>query len=263
VRPLSQLTPKRLKNIRLVCFDVDGVTIKKGTFIREKETRQTETLTIRTQLLEERIKQKLLELKKYYFIAINSGRSTIYLKDVFNELLWDNVALIGEVGIFSLLDGQVVQHEKFTKATLEKMRNIRSALEKYAAKTRLAEAFEQKQFLITLHTRFEDNNVYDIVKRVDPEGEFRAIWSGEAFDILPKRLNKGVALANLCRHLKISPRQTMAIGNGRNDRDMVETAGIGVTTEPKVLEADYYTTGKSHLGGEELVDKLLELWTEI
>jgi len=259
VKPLSQLTPKRIKNIKLVCFDVDGVTIKKGTFIREKETPQTETLTIRTQLLEERVKQKLLKLKKYYFLAINSGRSTIYLKDVFGELLWDKVALIGEVGIFSLLGGQVVQHEKFTAGTLTKMRNIRNELEKYAAKTRLAEAFEPKQFLITLHTRFEDKNIYDVVKMIDPEGEFQTIWSGEAFDILPKRLNKGTALANLCHYLKISPRQTIAIGNGRNDRDMTEAAGIGVTTEPKVLAADFYTTGKSHLGGEELIDKLLEL----
>jgi len=259
MKPITRLTRQDIKEIKLVCFDVDGVTIKKGTFIREKETRKTETLIIKTQLLEDRVKQKLLELKKYYFVAINSGRSTIYLKDVFNELLWDNFALIGEVGIFSLLNGQVVQHEKFDDKTLKKMRDIRNELEKYADKTRMAEAFEPKQFLITMHTPFEDKSVYEIVKMVDPEGEFQTIWSGEAFDILPTRLNKGVALVNLCRHLKIDLKGTIAIGNGRNDRDMVESAGIGVTTEPEVLKADFYTTGKFHLGGEELIDKLLEL----
>jgi hydroxymethylpyrimidine pyrophosphatase-like HAD family hydrolase len=51
----------------------------------------------------------------------------------------------------------------------------------------------------------------------------------------------------------------MAIGNGPNDKDMIDIAGIGVTTEPKVLPADYHTTKDEHLGGEELVDKLLEL----
>lgn len=259
MKPIAELTFDNIKKIKLVCFDVDGVTIKKGTFIREKETKTTETLTIKTQLLENRVRQKLLELKEYYFVAINSGRSTIYLKDIFNELLWDNVALIGEVGIFSLLDGQVVQHEKFDDRTLAKMRDIRNELEKYADKTRMAEAFEPKQFLITMHTPFEDKNVYDIVKMVDPEGEFQTIWSGEAFDILPTRLNKGVALVNLCRHLHIDLGETIAIGNGRNDRDMTEVAGIGVTTEPKVLKADFYTTGKLHLGGEELTNKLLEL----
>lgn len=259
MKPLSGLTKADIKDIKLVCFDVDGVTIKKGTFIREKETLQTKTVITKTQLLTDEVRQKLQELKKYYFVAINSGRSTVYLKDVFNDLLWENMALIGEVGIFSLLDGEIIQHEKFDNKTLLKMRDIRSALEKYADKTRLSEAFEPKQFLITMHTRSEDKNVYDIMREIDPEGEFQTIWSGEAFDILPKRLNKGTALINLCNHLKIDISQTIAIGNGNNDRDMTETAGIGVTTEPKVLKSGYYTKNVGHLGGFELAEKLIEL----
>jgi len=52
----------------------------------------------------------------------------------------------------------------------------------------------------------------------------------------------------------------MAIGNGPNDREMVETAGIGVTTDPTDLKtADFHTTKSLELGGEELVDKLIEL----
>ncbi len=259
MKPLSELTKEQIKDIKLVCFDVDGVTIKKGTQISAELTHETETLTIKTRQLSDEVKEKLLALKKYYFVAINSGRSTIYLKDVFNDLLWGNVALIGEVGIFSLLDGEVVQYEKFGQETLTKMRDIRRELEKYAQKTRIAEAFEPKQFLITMHTRHEDKNVYDIVKKVDPEGEFRAIWSGEAFDILPQRLNKGTALNNLCQHLDIKLEETIAIGNGRNDKEMIDVAGIGVTTEPNQVEGDFYTSGVGHLGGEELIDKLISL----
>lgn len=259
MKALADLKVENIKDIKLVCFDVDGVTIKKGTQISAKQTAETETLIIKTRQLSYEVKEKLLSLKKYYFVAINSGRSLVYLKDVFNDLLWDNVALIGEVGIFSLLGGEVVQHEKFARETLAKMRDIRRELEKYAAKTRIAEAFEPKQFLITMHTRHEDKNVYDIVKKVDPEGEFRAIWSGEAFDILPQRLNKGTALVNLCKHLDIELGETIAIGNGRNDKEMIDGAGIGVTTEPKEVEGDFYTAGVGHLGGEELIDKLISL----
>lgn len=259
MKPLSDLIKDDIKDIKLICFDVDGVTIKKGTVIRESETKETETLTIKTRLLTDEVKNKLLELKKYFFVAVNSGRSTIYLKDVFNDLLWDNAALIGEVGIFTLAKGELVQHERFDDKTLTKMRNIRKALEVYADQTRIREAFEPKQFLITLHTRFDDKNVHEIVQKEDPEGEFAVIWSGEAFDILPKRLNKGTALINLCKYLNIDVGQTIAIGNGNNDRDMTEAAGVGITTEPKVLKADFYTTKPGHLGGEELADKLLEL----
>lgn len=261
MKPLTELTKGDIKNIKLVCFDVDGVTIKKGTIIKEEETRQTTTLTLKTRLLTKEVKEKLIEIKKYFFVAINSGRSTIYLKDVFNDLLWENIALIGEVGIFTLARGELVQHEKFDSRTLFKMRNIRFKLEKYADESRVSEAFEPKQFLITLHTKSEDKKIYEIVKEVDPEGEFSVIWSGEAFDILPSRLNKGTALVNLCSYLNLDTSQTIAIGNGNNDRDMIDTAGIGVTTEPKVLKADYYTSTskEEHLGGIELIDKLLEL----
>ena len=120
-------------------------------------------------------------------------------------------------------------------------------------------AFEPKQFLITLHAWKEMPEVYEIVKMHDPDGEFYVWWNGEAFDIAPKRLNKGAGLINLAKHLSIEMSQTMAIGNGPNDKDMVDAAGIGVTTEKDVLPADFYTTGSEHLGGIELVDKLLEL----
>ena len=259
MKPISQLTKDDIKNIKLVCFDVDGVTIKKGTFIREKETAEKETIITVTNLLSPEVRDKLLDLKKYFFVAINSGRSTIYLKDVFNDLLWDNFALIGEVGIFTLQSGQLIQHEKFGPQTLTKMKNIRAELEKYAHETRILEAFEPKQFLITMHTRFDDPKVHEIVKKVDPEGEFDVIWSGEAFDILPKRLTKGTALKNLCNFINIDVSQTIAIGNGNNDRPMTETAGIGITTEPKALKSDYYTEGAQELGGIELIDKLLDL----
>jgi len=73
MKPVSQLTKDDVKDIKLICFDVDGVTIKKGTIIKEKELAKTKTLTIKTQLLENKVKQKLLELKKHYFVAINSG----------------------------------------------------------------------------------------------------------------------------------------------------------------------------------------------
>ena len=50
----------------------------------------------------------------------------------------------------------------------------------------------------------------------------------------------------------------MAIGNGINDKDMTDVAGVGVTTDKESLKSDYYIEGE-HLGGRYLIDKLLEL----
>lgn len=259
MKPISELTKEDIKDIKVICFDVDGVTIKKGTDISEVKTSENTTLTVRTSNLSPEMKNALLELKKYFFIAINSGRSSMYLTKVFSELLWDNMALISEIGIFSLLNGQIIQHEKFDEGTLSKMKNITVDLQALEGKVKDFRAFEPKQFLITLHAFSEIPEVYDVLKKNDPEGEFCAIWNGEAFDILPKRLNKGTALKNLCKHLNIDVSQTMAIANGPNDQSMVDVARLSVSTEPKELKADFYTEKIQNLGGLELALKLVEL----
>lgn len=259
MKPLTELNKQEVKNIKLICFDVDGVTIKKGTDIKEVRTKENTTLTVKTSNLTSEVRDKILQLKKKYIISISSGRSSMYLTKVYYELLWDNAALISENGIFTLINGELIQNEKFSERTLQKMRNIVVDLKKLEGKNKDFRAFEPKQFLITLHAWNDMPEVYDIVKKNDPEEEFYTWWNGEAFDIAPKRLNKGVGLKHLVNHLKIDLSEAMAIGNGPNDKDMTDIAGIGVTTEPKVLKADYYATGDEHLGGLELINKLLDL----
>lgn len=258
MKPIAKLTKEDIKEIKLITFDVDGVTVKKGTEITEKETADESTLIVRTHKLTDEVRDKLVELKKYFYISISSGRSSLYLTQVFQELLWTNVAFVSEIGIFVLANGELVQTEKFDIKTLQKMKDILIDLQKLENND-LFRAFEPKQFLITLHAWGEMKEVYDVVKKHDPEGEFYCWWNGEAFDIAPKRLNKGTALKTLAEHLGFSVEQTMAIGNGPNDKDMLDMAGIGVTTEPTVIESDFNTTGKEYLGGLELIDKLLVL----
>ncbi len=259
MKPLTELTKEDIKDIKIVCFDVDGVTIKKGTDIKESKTLESTTLTVTTSNLSSEMRDALLALKKHYVVAINSGRSAMYLKKVFAELLWDRSALISENGIFILANGELTQCEKFDQKTLTKMQNITIALQSLEGKSQDFRAFEPKQFLITLHAFADIPEVHQIVKEHDPEGELYTFWNGEAFDIAPKRLNKGSALKNLCDLLGVSLEQTMAIGNGPNDKDMLDVAGIGVTTEPKTIESDFYTVDGEHMGGLELAKKLLEL----
>jgi len=262
VRKLSELTKDDIREIKLVCFDVDGVTIKKGTDISEVKTSENTTLTVKTSNLSDEMRDKLIELKKYFFISVSSGRSSLYLTKVYAELLWENCALISENGIFTLLSGKLLQHEYFDDKTLAKMAAILVDLKGLEGKSKNFRAFEPKQFLITLHAWAEMPEVYEIVKKHDPEGEFYTWWNGEAFDIAPKRLNKGAGLKHLADQLGINLSQTIAIGNGPNDKDMIDAAGIGVTTDPKSVGGDFQTEGSEHLGGLELVDTLLKLVKE-
>lgn len=255
MKSIIELTREDIKNLKIVCFDCDGVTIERGTEIEETET----TLNVKTHNLSEELLEKITRLKERFHVNFSSGRSLLYLDRMFGKILWDNASLTGEIGIFTLIDGQVIQHEKFDRETLEKINRMKVAIRELSKRNKDIRGFEPKQFLITVHAWKEVPEIEEIRKKYDTKDEFYNWWNGEAYDIGLKRLNKGTGLKRLANYLGIDISQTIAIGNGPNDVDMVETAGIGVTTNPKELKADYYTTGKLHLGGEELVNRLLEL----
>lgn len=255
MKPITELTSKDIKNIKIICFDCDGVTVERGTEIEEKE----DSLFVKTYTLPERLLEKLIKLKKRFHLTFSSGRSLLYLDRMYGKVLWDNASLQAENGIFTLIDGQVIQHEKFDRPTLEKINKIKVAIRGLSKTNKQIRGFEPKQFLITPHCWQAVPEIEEIVKKFDDKNEFYCLWNGEAYDIAPQRLNKGAALKHLAAYLGVDISQTMSIGNGPNDKEMVETAGIGVTTDPQELPADFYTSGSLHLGGEELVDALLKL----
>lgn len=70
---------------------------------------------------------------------------------------------------------------------------------------------------------------------------------------------KGLALLALCAHLGLAPSQSMALGDGTNDSDMLEKAGIGVAmqnADPKLKAvADVITDTNNHAGFAKAVRK--------
>jgi hydroxymethylpyrimidine pyrophosphatase-like HAD family hydrolase len=250
---LDNLTKKDIENIKVVCFDVDGVTIQRGTKILEKGDEQV----MKTIPLEDHILDKLLRLKKYFHITINSGRSSFYLTKVFQEILWGDASIISENGIFVLYKGRLTQNFDFSDYELSVLRNVRLKLKKLAATDTRVSGFEYKQFLLVLHCHEAIDLIPKFVDEEDPQKEFYCWWNGEAYDICPKRFNKGVGLKKLCELLGYTTENAIAIGNGINDKDMTDIAKIGVTSDKVHLEADYFVEGE-HLGGEYLMDKLLQ-----
>lgn len=78
-------------------------------------------------------------------------------------------------------------------------------------------------------------------------------------EINDRHATKGEALRFLCAHLGIDPSQTMAFGDGSNDRTMIESAGIGVAMANgedsiKAL-ADYVTASNDEDGVALAIEK--------
>jgi len=186
MKPIAKLSQSDIKNIKIICFDCDGVTVERGTEIEEKE----DSLFVKTYTLSDRLLIKLIEVKKRFHITFSSGRSLLYLDRMYGKVLWDNASLQGENGIFSLIDGQVIQHEKFDRSTLEKMNKMKVAIRELSKINKQIRGFEPKQFLITPHCWQAVPEIEDIVKKFDDKNEFYCLWNGEAYDIAPKRLKE-------------------------------------------------------------------------
>ncbi|MBQ3404014.1 MAG: HAD hydrolase family protein [Oscillospiraceae bacterium] len=74
--------------------------------------------------------------------------------------------------------------------------------------------------------------------------------------------SKGLALMWLCRELCVSPKQVMAIGDGRNDISMLKAAGFSVAVENAEDEvkkaADHITGDNNSSGFARAIDLILD-----
>ncbi len=256
-KPITQLTSKDLEDIKILAFDGDGVTMPEGTYLKEKDNE----LIVRTQSPKGNTLEALKELKKRFKLLFTSGRSLIFLTRMYEPLLWENVILQGEMGIFTLLNGQVHQLKPFTSQQLKKSNLIKGKIRQIAETNNNIVGFEPKQLLITVHCKQKDSQIEDLVQKNDPQNQYQCIWSGEAYDIGPKEFNKGTGLEFLLDQMNLNPKNVMAIGNDPNDIDLVKTAGLSITTNPETLpyETDFVTPELQHKGGIQLINHLVKI----
>jgi len=257
-KPLKELNPNFIKkNIKAITFDVDGVIVPTGTFLRASI--DGNELTMKTHKLSREMIKTIKELKKYFWINISSGRSLLFLEHMFEDILWDKISLIAENGNFILINGQVKQLSLYDQNYFQKITNIRNDLKKLKVKKpQSIYGFEPKHLIITIHTAKKIPAIKAIVKKYDKENELYCLWSGEGYDIGHKKINKLTALKFLNKKLKIKPKQMISTGNHLNDKEMLNF-GISVSVDPKQVSGAYAIPKKKGvLGGEILAKYILQ-----
>jgi len=260
-KPLEKLDLDFIrKNVKAVTFDLDGVIVPTGTFLRESVD-GTE-LTMKTHKLSKEMMEMIKELKKYVWINFSSGRALLYLEHMLEDILWDKVSLIAENGNFILLDGKIEQLSLYDQSYFQKITDIRNDLKKLKEeKPDSVYGFEPKHVIITVHTAKKMPEIEEIVKKYDKEGELYCLWTSEGYDIGHKKTNKLTALLYLAKKLKIKPEEMVTTGNNLNDKEMLDF-GIGVSVDPKQVSGKYaIPKTKGVLGGEILAKYLLKAMT--
>lgn len=87
------------------------------------------------------------------------------------------------------------------------------------------------------------------------------VFRSEPFflEITPKNMDKGVALRELGKYLKLDKSEIMACGDGYNDVALVKSAGIGVAMKnaqrPVLETADYITDSNENNGVGKAIEK--------
>ena len=113
------------------------------------------------------------------------------------------------------------------------------------------------KFLITGEPEVLEKAEKEMSERLKDVTVFRS----EPFflEITPKNMDKGVALRELGKYLKLDKSEIMACGDGYNDVALVKSAGIGVAmknAQRPVLEiADYITDSNENNGVGKAIEK--------
>lgn len=125
-------------------------------------------------------------------------------------------------------------------------------------------------FHIKNNTALEDSQLFDIRKELDQrlsDGRFPPLVEPTSsfsnnIELMPKGVNKGTGLAELCEAFEIMPDEVMCFGDNENDIGMFDFAGYSVAMENASLEAKKrakFLTGSVDEGGVgQMIEALLQ-----
>ncbi len=254
MKNIKNITEQELGALKVITFDIDGVIIPTGTQLQENVD-GTELFMKSKQLSKQFIKN-VKELKRYLKVNFSSGRNILYLKSLVNEIFDRDTFLQAENGNISLFEGEIT-HPSYPTGYFHKLQGIRERIKAMMAQgDKRVRGFEPKLFILTPHSE-QIEEIPNMVKEADPEGELYCLWTNEGYDIGSNIMNKGKGIEKLAQHLGMSPKEIMTTGNNYNDEQMLRV-GTGVTVEPGRVEAEYFIEHQpDELGGELLAEFLL------
>lgn len=240
-------TKKQLKKIKFIILDIDGVTVPRGTRIKQISN----NMKMRVREVPKREIEQIKQLsRKGYMIGINSGRGLYLLQEMFHAVL-PHLIITYENGSATWHKGRIYQHVN----SFDKLNNLREKLRKI--KHPNIRGLEPKEFIITIHCK---RPVRKIEKTVDKYRGVYWIWNDEAYDIGLKKLQtKSHGLKQVMKIFKLKKENILFVGDNYNDVSLANDVGITVSVDKTRLKGDFYIKmKKTRFPTEEVLDWFLK-----
>lgn len=253
--------------IKIIFFDIDGTLVKIG---KDEMT--------------QKVKNTLIQLQnKGIKLFIATGRPSFEVPK-FEGITFDGI--ISFNGSYCISNEKVIHQNVIDKDDVNTVIHNASQLNHYvqiSGKDRmLANGYEEnleKYFKLAKQDLYVSNefnslveeDVYQMVAAVQKD-EYEQIlkdtknlkivsWWDKACDIIPKDSGKANAIYKILEYYSYSVEESMAFGDGGNDKDMLMAVGIGIamknaTDEVKSI-ADYVCDSVDNDGICEAIDKFI------
>jgi HAD superfamily hydrolase (TIGR01484 family) len=214
---LSQTKNKRRGKMRkLVVFDIDNTLAKPGRAISQN------------------VAEKLAELRDIGIkIALISGKPAFYIAGFVRGAGLKDMLIAGENGgvIFnpSTLETKYIEKRPASLDVVEKR-----VTTEFGTKIWL----QPNEIILTIfprkHVKISDVEKY--VRKVVKEKRLNDVYvltHADAIDVMPKSLNKGLAVKYFCKFLRIPMEQVAAVGDSESDIPMFESSGFSIAVGGK------------------------------
>lgn len=240
-------TKEQLSKIKFIILDIDGVSVPRGTKIREV----SHSLKMKVREIPRREIDQIKELsKKGYYIGVNSGRGLYMLQDMFHDVL-PSLIITYENGSATWHRGKIYQHANGFK----KLHPIICDLRKI--KHPDIKGFEPKEFIITIHCEKRIKKIENIVSK--HKGVYW-IWNDEAYDIgIEGKQTKSRGLREVMKIFGFNKENILFVGDNYNDISLQKEVGIVVSADKSRLKGDFYVDmNRKKFPAEQVMDWFLE-----
>lgn len=264
-------------DIKLIVSDIDGTLIGtdeklKDEFNKLKEFVKINNIpfTLATGRCYDEVKTFINEFEVDLPIVVNNGAGVI--KN--GEFIWETTMkaniLRKAIECADELEMVIVTSDGVSDKSYRHNDYIRNQIEKFGRYEKIYRPSEEEwntsniQKLLIIDP-LPEGRIDSVLEHLEPYKDMLNIvkYNDRSVDIMPASTNKAQGVTNIAKILNIDVSQIMAIGDAKNDIEMLNTVGVGVAVsnaDSKLKEVANYVCDSPNAGGVlEAVKKFYKL----